>query len=498
MLRAAARDKFINYCEVVDKKYRAQPFHEYLAFKLQEGYERMMNGHDVRLIIEEPPRHGKSELATVKFPTWVLGKSPEIPTLVCSYNEDLAQGFGLKARDTMQSGVYRRIFDTTIRADQKAKGRWITHQGGSFTSTGIGGSLTGRGFKLGIIDDPVKNRKEADSLTFRESVWDFYRSTFYTRQEGNSMIIIIATRWHMDDLIGRIEEQESLHLAGRDSEFADEWEYITFPAVATEDEEYEVYGKTFKRGKGGALWPTKFPLQKLYTIENEIGPYEFSALYQQKPVPSERQEFKDKWFRSWDPDEIKDLKLDYFTSCDPNNSEDEVEANDEWVVTTIGKARGKPEIYRIEESTGKGGPQGLISAIFRHVETWRPKSFSIETVNAKSLLYSIREEQRERERYFAITELKNNRSVPKETRIRGLIPLYAAKSVLHMPQDAVYEQQLLDFPKAKHDDRADCMANFLEILESIGHTDYDDDGQERPYTPQNLDPFPKGGRRIFA
>lgn len=560
------------------------------------------------------------------------------------------------------------------------------------------------------------------------------------------MIIVICTRWHKDDLVGRLEEQETKYLQGEEADFTDEWEYITFPAIATEDEHYEVFGKTFKRKKGEALWPAKFPIGKLRTIENTLGPYEFctpaetpilmadwtskpisevkagdsvvgfergnpvkraflkpakvistssliapvqrmkmesgrivrctaqhrwytgrkgygrkeympavvgrrimfveepndqspspdkvalwhylagiidgeghigksaifitqaiprnkavadkirttltalgisfnelhserknpkwsekldfvlrdadticrkllrytdiakkdqiisrmyanghmfireedkvisieedtrepvfsletetgnyiawgyassnSALYQQKPIPSERQEFKQKWFKAWDPDELKDLKLEYFTSCDPNNSDEEVESNDEWVVTTIGKQRGKPDIYRIEESTGRGGPQGLISAIFRHVETYRPKSFSIESHNVKALMFAIREEQRERERYFAITELKNNKSVPKEVRIRGLIPLYAAKSIWHMPEDRVYEQQLLDFPKGKHDDRPDAMANFLEVLETIGHTDFDDDGTGEDYSARHktvLDPYKQRG-----
>lgn len=503
VLRAAARKNLIDYCEVVDRKYRAEPFHEYLAERLQAGFERMMAGHNVRIIIEEPPRHGKSELATIRFPSWVLGAHPEIPILECSYNDTIAQKFGLKTRDLVQSDRYKKIFTTTIRADQKAKGSWLTPEGGGFTSTGIHGSITGSGFKIGIIDDPFKERKEADSITYREDVWDFYRSTFYTRQEGNTMIVIICTRWHKDDLIGRLEEQESLHLAGGDADFADEWEYITFPAIATQNEEFEVNGKTYRRKKGEALWPAKFPIGKLKTIQNQLGPYEFSALYQQTPIPSEKQEFKDKWFQAWDPDDMdlmmKSHRLDYFTLCDPNASEEAADANDEWVVVTIAKERNSPNIYRIEESAGRGDTAQMLKAIFRHVETYQAK-FGIETVNAKALMYAVKEEQKRRESFFTIYEMQKNRRIPKEIRVRAMIPRYAAKVIWHMPDDAVYESQLKDFPKGKHDDRIDAMANFVEMLEQFGLTDYDDDGTGQDFSARksrNLDPYPQNNGGIF-
>ena len=121
-------------------------------------------------------------------------------------------------------------------------------------------------------------------------------------------------------------------------------------------------------------------------------------------------------------------------------------------------------------------------------------------MNAKALLYVIREEQKNRECYFAITELKHNRSVPKETRIRGLIPLYAARSIFHMPQDEVFEQQLKDFPKGRHDDRIDAMANFLEVLDDVGHTDYDDNGEGEDYSVRhkvNLDPYASPKKSLF-
>ena len=124
--------------------------------------------------------------------------------MVSSYSDELATDFGMLTRDIMQSDQYKVMFDTRLRNDAKAKGKWVTDDGGSYTAVGIGGALTGRGFKIGIIDDPFKNREEADSPVIRASRYNWYRSTFYTRAEGNSMIVMILTRWHEDDLAGRV------------------------------------------------------------------------------------------------------------------------------------------------------------------------------------------------------------------------------------------------------------------------------------------------------
>lgn len=211
------------------------------------------------------PTHN-SELATKKFPAWLLGKHPEWPIIVASYSADLAVEFGRGTREIMQSSAYQSIFDTRLKPDTQAKGNWMTEQGGGYLAAGAGGAITGKGFRVGIIDDIFKNREEADSETIRDSRWDWYRSTFYTRQEGHSAIIVIGTRWHMDDLIGRLLEKEKKDKANGEENY-DQWTVIEFPAIATEDEEF--------RKKGESLWPEKFSIEKLRKTESALGPYEF-------------------------------------------------------------------------------------------------------------------------------------------------------------------------------------------------------------------------------
>jgi predicted phage terminase large subunit-like protein len=164
----------------------------------------------------------------------------------------------------------------------------VVGRSGTYLSAGVGGGITGRGFDVGIIDDPVKNRAEANSPTFRERLWDWYRSTFYTRREKDAKIIVIMTRWHEDDLVGRLLELQD----------SDPWRVVSFPAV------FEgVDGTTYpgdKRSPGEALWPGKFPPFDLERIKINLGSYEWAGLYQQAPAPSGGGIFMASWWMSYD------------------------------------------------------------------------------------------------------------------------------------------------------------------------------------------------------
>lgn len=474
IIKHAGKNDFISFCEIIDPKYEVNWHHEIIGKKLQEAYEKLLKGIGSRIIIEQPPRYGKSEMATIKFPAWVLGKTPEWPVIVASYSADLAEDFGFKARDIMsQNDNYKALFKTRLREDTQAKKKWLTQQGGGYTATGVGGPITGKGFKIGIIDDPIKNREEANSETMRDKIWDWYRSTFYTRQDGVSIIIIILTRWHLDDLVGRLEEQENEMVRAGVKNY-DEWEYITFPAIAEEDEEF--------RKKGEALWPTRFSIDQLRQIESSLGMYEFSSLYQQHPVPSENQEFRKEWFKYFEEDDLKNKNLEYFTTIDPAISE-KSEANNS-VVLTIAKERSRSSWYRVEESAGKMNPTQLIDAIFAHREKYRSKIFLESVAYQKSLKYFTIEEQKKRQVYFTVNELKGNLKTKKEIRIRGLIPLYQAGVIYHRRSDALYERELLEFPNGKLDDRIDCMASQLE---AVAHTVPDD--IETPQKKIITDPY---------
>lgn len=235
-----------------------------------------------RLLITMPPRHGKSEMASHWFPTWFLGQCPDRNVILASYEATFAESWGRKVRDSLAEAGARGIFPgVNIRADSSSASRWeIARHGGGMVTAGAGGAITGRGANLFVVDDPVKNAEEANSPTYRERVWDWWRSTALTRLEPNGVVVGMMTRWHQDDWGGRA-------LRGTEED-AEPWQLLSLPAFA---EEEDVLG----REPGESLWPERFSRAELEAQRAALGGYWWSAMYQQRPVPREGGTFKAEW-----------------------------------------------------------------------------------------------------------------------------------------------------------------------------------------------------------
>lgn len=231
---------------------------------LQEQLERVTAGEVTKLVIQMPPRHGKSETATMRYPVYRLTDDPSLRVIIGAYNQTLAEKFSRRARRiALRSGV-------ALSADRAAAEDWETTEGGGVRAVGVGGGITGQGGDLIIIDDPVKSREEAESETYRDKVWEWYTNDLYTRKEPGAAVILIMTRWHDDDLAGRI-------LASED---APNWTVINLPALA---EENDALGRT----PGAALCPDRFDEDALADIRTVLGEYGFAGLYQGSPRPRE-------------------------------------------------------------------------------------------------------------------------------------------------------------------------------------------------------------------
>lgn len=241
-----ARGSLLAFTEHTNPVYKRAQHHAQIAAKL-EAVER---GEIDRLMIFMPPRHGKSELASKRFPAWCLGKDPRRQIIAASYNSDLANDFGRNVRNIVAEPEFGQVFPSvSLAPDSQAANRMNTNHGGAYVAAGVGTAVTGRGAHIALIDDPFKDREEADSERRRELVWDWYRSTLYTRLMPGGAIVLIQTRWHEDDLAGRLLEQER-----------DQWEVLELPAID-------------KAGK--ALWPEWYDLPALERIKNTIGPREW-------------------------------------------------------------------------------------------------------------------------------------------------------------------------------------------------------------------------------
>jgi predicted phage terminase large subunit-like protein len=265
--------------------------------------DKFISGDIKRLMIFAPPRSGKSELVSRRLPAYILGRYPDTTIIATSYGADLARRMNRDVQRIMDGPEYRRLFPDSrlfgANVRTVAHGSWLRNSDmfevvghrGYYLSTGVGGSVTGSGAHVAIIDDPVKNRKEANSPTYRQTVWEWYTSTLYTRLTPDGRVLLTVTRWHDDDLAGRL-----LALAKSDPE-ADQWTTLILPAVS--EDPVAAYDERHEPGR--ALWETRWGIDKLRTIERTVGARDWASLYQQRPAPDEGEIFKRHHWRYWQP-----------------------------------------------------------------------------------------------------------------------------------------------------------------------------------------------------
>ena len=435
--RELARRKlgwFIKYnFEVYDENW-----HHRLIIEKLEAVER---GEIRKLMIFVPPRHGKSEIASINFPAWFFGRNPKKSIIAASYNSDLAISFGRKARNIVASQEYKNLFPSvSLAEDSKAAGQWITNQGGEYTAVGIGGGTTGRGADVFLIDDPVKDKQEAESPVIQERNIGWYRSVARTRLSPKGARVIIQTRWHDLDLAGQILATE------------DDWEIVDLAAIAPKDEEY--------RKADEALWPQKYSIDELLAIKKELGIELWSALYQQKPISEESQVFKRHFFKYRKIEDLERLQTRCFVTIDPapgkSESADNIGVCINWV--------DLENFWTLNAYKIKFDAAQLINLLFKLYADVHFETVGIEKGMYNDVLKPFLDaEQRKRNIFFSVRELDHGQR-NKELRIRGLTPRYEAGQIFHLVGHCEdLEAELLRFPKSPHDDVSDAVAYQLQI-----------------------------------
>lgn len=255
-------------------------------------------GEIPRLMLFMPPRHGKTEFSSRRMPAFILGKNPDARIIGTSYGADLAGSNSKDVQQIIASPFYRDVFPNTRVGGKKETEHLFTLQGaeGYYRAAGIGGAIGGYGASFGLIDDPIKNEKEAESKVYRDSVWNWYLSTFYPRLENPGHILLTTTRWHEDDLAGRLLREMKTNAD------ADQWVVVNLPAIyeLARNQDGEIINHVVAqdtREPGEALWPAMFPIERLQQIRGVLGSYFFSALYQGMPQPAGGTIFKREWFK---------------------------------------------------------------------------------------------------------------------------------------------------------------------------------------------------------
>jgi len=427
--------------------YLAGWVHKDICSRLEKFMRDVEEGRSPRLMLQMPPRHGKSTLASVEFPAWVLGHHPDWELMVTSYAETLALDFSRSVRERMRDPEYNVLFPETKldRENQNAKG-WKTTKKGMFLPAGVEGPLTGKGAHILTIDDPIKNSQEAESELKRSGILKWYGSTAYTRLAPGGGVLIIQTRWHLDDLSGRLE----MDMAEGNG---DVFEVVRYPAVAVEDEKY--------RKKGDSLHPERYNYAQLKMIRKAVGERTWAALYQQNPVPDEGAQFQRSMIQYYREEELPDL-LTMVAAWDLAIGQKEV--NDKTVGFTWGKDISG-NFWFVDCRHGHFDALEICEEICDSFTKHKPYTVGIEkdktALAVGPLLDTIIDS---RELYsLHVTELRPMLEGNKVKRCRTLQGLMRRGMVfLPHPDEADWVEEfvteLLQFPYGRRDDHVDAAA----------------------------------------
>jgi predicted phage terminase large subunit-like protein len=400
-----------------------------------------------RLIINLPPRHLKSLMASIAFPAWCLGHDPSVPILCVSYAQDLADKLARDCRSIMMSSWYRRIFPTRLAPHRQAVQEFLTTRQGYRLATSNGGVLTGRGADIILIDDPLKP-EEALSDAQRQAANEWFSHTLYSRlnNKRHGAIVIIMQRLHEDDLVGHVLAQE-------------EWEVIRFPAIAEEDEVHEIETilgpQTFTRRRGDALHPEREPLETLDRIRRTIGEYNFAGQYQQSPAPLGGGLVKAEWFKRYGEKDRPGSFDRIVQSWDTANKATEL--SDFSVCTTWG-IKGK-NLYLLNVLRKRLEYPALKRAVREQQSLFHANVVLIEDkASGTQLIQELIVEG-----CGAVTKYKPE--CDKVMRLHAQTALIE-NGFVYLPETAPwlaeYLHEMMVFPKGKHNDQVDSTAQFLD------------------------------------
>lgn len=461
--RELARRRLLPFILRFEAGYKPGWVHRELCEKLENFAEAVIEGKSPRLMVFMPPRSGKSTIISKYFPAWFLGQYPDREVILTSYAMSLAQSFSKQIRAIIRDPLYHGVYpQVQLDPESQAAEEWqLLRQtpvgkrvGGRLVAAGVGGGVTGKGAHCLIVDDPVKNAEDAESETMREKTWDWFMSTAYTRLAPGGGVIIVMTRWHEDDLGGRLEQLTE------SGEIEPPFEVIRYPAIAEEDERH--------RRRGEALHPDRYDLKELERIRKTVGPRVWSALYQQRPAPEEGAYFTRDMIRYYEPHQLP-RKLTVYATWDLAIGKKE--RND----YTVGLKFGVDEHDQIWILDMIRGRFDALEIVDHMLDMWQHDDrfdlVGIEKGHIQMTLGPLLDKRMAERRLFRFTYevLQPGRS-DKEARARSIQGRMRQGMVL-WPMHAAWmkeaEAEILSFPHAKHDDVVDALAYAGIMLDQL-------------------------------
>jgi len=470
--RHNARSSFKHYCEYVFSQFECSWHHQMIIDNIERMFLPTSDpNHLRRLCVSMPPRHGKSELISRLLPSYILGKNPDTGVMACSYSSELSGRINRDVQRYICSEEFKRLFpDSRMPEGQGGRGAVsesytrtsdlfeMVGRRGFYRSAGVGGSITGMGGQWLIVDDPIRNRADADSPTIRENILNWYKSTFRTRAEKDARILIVMTRWNPEDLVGSVLNTQMMERN------ADQFEYLCLPAIATGDRH-----KDDPRAIGEPLWPSKYDALALEQIKTSLGIREFEALYQQNPTAPGATEWPQELFADhiwWDkPWPERSEIVESVLAIDPSKG-NEAKVGDYCALVLLARLRdnsvlANPIISRMSSEV-------IVDNVLEMAEKYKPSMIVCETNAFQHLLLQNMKHKSDLMNMGLITQGVHN-VIKKEIRIRRLGP-FLEKHRIRVVKNAhgsLLVDQMKLFPSARYDDGPDALELALRTLINI-------------------------------
>jgi predicted phage terminase large subunit-like protein len=436
-LRRQSRTSLVAFTEHTFPKYQTAKHHKQIA----EQLERVERGEVDRLMLLVPPRHGKSELASKRFPAWYLGRHPDHQFLSVSATKELAADFGRDVRNIVGSEEYQSVFDTKLAEDSQAKGKWHTSAGGIYYAVGIDGTVMGRGGHVVLVDDPFASMQDAMSEQTRKVVWEFYTGTLYNRMMPGGKIVIINHRMHEDDLSGRLLAQQA---AG-----GDKWEVVELKALSDD---------------GEALWPEWYPVEGLARIRANSTPRYWSSLYQQNPTPDDGIYFKAEWLRPYTQAPARETMRIYMGSDYAVTAQ-----GGDFTVHIVVGLDPEGRMYLLDIWRKQAASDEWVEAFCDLVLKWRPIGAAEEQGQIRAGIGPFLDKRSRDRRAYVARDAFPTRG-DKAVRAQS-IRARMASGGLYVPTGASwypdFRSELLAFDAGKHDDQVDALGLVGQLIDRM-------------------------------
>ena len=436
--REKAQENFMDFVRTMWPAFINGAHHSVMAKKFQQ----IADGKLKRLIINMPPRHTKSEFASYLLPAWFLGKFPNRKIIQCSNTAELAVGFGRKVRNLVDSEAYAKIFPNVhLRSDSKAAGRWATSGGGDYFAIGVGGTVTGKGADLLIIDDPHSEQEAAlassDPAVF-DKVYEWFTSGPRQRLQPGGAIVLVMTRWAKRDLTGKI-------LKAAAEREGDQWEVIELPAILPDER---------------PLWPQFWSYEELCALREELPLPKWQAQYQQEPTSEQGAIVKREWWKVWESDIPPKCEfiIQSWDTAFTKNERSDYSAVTTWGVFYKDENPEDPHVILLDAIKKRMEFPELKEAALRYYKEWEPDAFIVEAKAAGApLIYELRQMG------IPVSEYSPSRGNDKVVRLNSVSDLFASGKVW-APETRWAEEvieEMAAFPNSDHDDLVDSSTQAL-------------------------------------